>query len=96
MLKNQVDFGREDVSQSSESSNFDSATTSTNAWQAGNKRDELKEARKIAAKEDRDVRRWREVVTGVLVIMATLVSVATYIFLTQEQVDDFKYAVSVS
>jgi hypothetical protein len=39
---------------------------------------------------------WREIVTGMLVITAALVTVTTYIFLSREEVDDFSRGVSTT
>jgi hypothetical protein len=59
-------------------------------------RDEEKEIQKIIRKETKDVLLWREIVTGMLVITAALVTVTAYIFLSREELDDFKSGVSKS
>lgn len=57
-------------------------------------RDEEKEIQLIIKKENKAVLLWREIVTGMLVITAALVTVTTYIFLSREEVDDFSRGVS--
>jgi hypothetical protein len=59
-------------------------------------RDEEKEIQLIIRKENKAVLLWREIVTGMLVITAALVTVTTYIFLSREEVDDFSRGVSPS
>jgi hypothetical protein len=57
-------------------------------------RDETKEINNMLRKESKDVRMWREIVTGMLVITASLVTIATYIVLSREEVDAFNNGVS--
>jgi hypothetical protein len=57
-------------------------------------RDEEKEIQLIIRNENKAVMLWREIVTGMLVITAVLVTVTTYIFLSREEVDDFSRGVS--
>jgi hypothetical protein len=59
-------------------------------------RDEEKEIQLIIRNENKAVLLWREIVTGMLVITAALVTVTTYIFLSREEVDDFSRGVSPS
>jgi hypothetical protein len=59
-------------------------------------RDEEKEIQMIIRNENKAVVLWREIVTGMLVITAALVTVTTYIFLSREEVDDFSRGVSSS
>jgi hypothetical protein len=59
-------------------------------------RDEEKEIQLIIRNENKAVVLWREIVTGMLVITAALVTVTTYIFLSREEVDDFSKGVSPS
>jgi hypothetical protein len=59
-------------------------------------RDEEKEIQLIIKNENKSVLLWREIVTGMLVITAALVTVTTYIFLSREEVDDFSRGVSPS
>jgi hypothetical protein len=59
-------------------------------------RDEEKEIQLIIRNENKAVVLWREIVTGMLVITAALVTVTTYIFLSREEVDDFTRGVSQS
>jgi hypothetical protein len=59
-------------------------------------RDEEKEIQLIIRNENKAVVLWREIVTGMLVITAALVTVTTYIFLSREEVDDFSRGVSPS
>jgi hypothetical protein len=59
-------------------------------------RDEEKEIQLIIRNENKAVMLWREIVTGMLVITAVLVTVTTYIFLSREEVDDFSRGVSLT
>jgi hypothetical protein len=59
-------------------------------------RDEEKEIQLIIRNENKAVMLWREIVTGMLVITAALVTVTTYIFLSREEVDDFSRGVSTT
>jgi VIT1/CCC1 family predicted Fe2+/Mn2+ transporter len=56
-------------------------------------RDEAKEVRKLIQKESNDVRMWRELVTGMLVIISALVTITTYVFLSKEEVRAFRAGV---
>jgi ABC-type Zn2+ transport system substrate-binding protein/surface adhesin len=61
----------------------------------GSDRDETEEINKLIRKESKDVLMWREIVTGMLVITAALVTITTYVLLSREEVDDFTHGVSV-
>jgi hypothetical protein len=62
--------------------------------EAESDRDETEEINKLIRKESKDVLMWREIVTGMLVITAALVTITTYVLLSREEVDDFTRAVS--
>jgi len=51
---------------------------------------DLKEVRGLIKNESKRVRLWREVVTGALIIVATLVTVTTYVLFSRLEVDDFE------
>jgi hypothetical protein len=62
--------------------------------EAESDRDETEEINKLIRKESKDVLMWREIVTGMLVITAALVTITTYVLLSREEVDDFTHGVS--
>jgi hypothetical protein len=62
--------------------------------EAESDRDETEEINKLIRKESKDVLMWREIVTGMLVITAALVTITTYVLLSREEVDDFTHSVS--
>jgi hypothetical protein len=49
---------------------------------------------KMIRKESADVDMWREIVTGMLVITAAMVTVTTYILLSRQEVQEFSAGVS--
>lgn len=57
-------------------------------------RDETEEINRLIRKESKDVLMWREIVTGMLVITAALVTITTFVLLSREEVADFTRAVS--
>jgi hypothetical protein len=63
--------------------------------EAESDRDETEEINKLIRKESKDVLMWREIVTGMLVITAALVTITTYVLLSREEVDDFTHGVSI-
>ena len=56
----------------------------------------LREVRNLALKESKDVDTWRDLVTGVLVITACCVATASFIYLSKNESNTFKLAVSQS
>ena len=56
----------------------------------------LREVMKHTRRETKRVETWRELVTGVLVITASLVATTTFIYLNREEISAFKEAVSHS
>jgi cobalamin biosynthesis Mg chelatase CobN len=51
---------------------------------------------KMIRKESAAVDMWREIVTGMLVITAAMVTVTTYVLLTRQEVQEFSAGVSVA
>lgn len=83
---------QEDESASlSDLQSFDGSETSSRV--DSDEPDERKEMQQLVHKENADVDMWREIVTGMLVITAALVTVTAYIYLSREEVDDFKTGV---
>lgn len=55
---------------------------------------ETEEINNMLRKESKDVLMWREIVTGMLVITAALVTITTYVLLSRQEVDVFTNGVS--
>jgi glycerol uptake facilitator-like aquaporin len=73
-----------------------SANSDEESYDDGNEevdRDEVKEVRKVSSKDTTRIRFWRFVVTVVLLLTAFAVTVATYTFLAQQELENFVTAV---
>jgi hypothetical protein len=57
------------------------------------RRDEVGEVRKLSSKDTNRLRRWRIVVTGVLLLTAFAVTFTTYTLLKQQEEENFRTAV---
>ena len=55
----------------------------------------VKDVVKTIRKESKDVDMWREIVTGMLVITAAMVTVTTYVLLSRQEVQEFASGVSM-
>lgn len=80
----------EDDDLNSGTNDEDEASFSTSA----HSRDEINEINGLLRKESKAVHMWREIVTGMLVITAVLVTVTTYLILTRAEVENFSNGVS--
>jgi hypothetical protein len=59
-------------------------------------RDEVKEVRKMSSKDTTRILFWRYVVTFVLLLTASVVTIATYLFLQRQEHENFVTAVRKS
>ena len=79
---------------SSKSSNgLDVDGTVTTEEPSRHRRDEVKEVRNMSSQDTRRLRRWRLVVTGVLLLTAFAVTFTTYTLLQQQEDENFHTAV---
>ena len=87
----------DDDSLMDDSSQSESQTnTTTNGSSSEALKEQRDEIRALVEKETKDVLLWKEILTGMMIITACIVSVATYIFLSKEEVDSFTNGVSTT
>jgi hypothetical protein len=61
--------------------------------ESNDRRDEVDEVRKMSSKDTYRLRRWRIVVTSVLLLTALVVTLTTYFLLDMQEYENFKTAV---
>jgi len=88
----------DDASESSAFSNCSSTSSTSKTAGDGSSSEErranYKEVKDFTRKETESVEMWRELVTGMLVIIASLLTCGTFIFLSTEETNTFKSSVS--
>ena len=99
-------FEDEEESQLSESDNegdsdlgvssHEESSSTNHGTSSGSMGDDFREVRNYTRKETKDVETWRDLVTGVLVITACLVTMASFIYLSRNETESFKLAVCLS
>ena len=88
-----IDVDDIDDDSSKSSNGLDVDGTVTTEEPSRHRRDEVKEVRNMSSQDTRRLRRWRLVVTGVLLLTAFAVTFTTYTLLQQQEDENFQTAV---
>ena len=88
--KEEQQEGGEDMEEEDDDDETNRLSTTSNS------RDEVEEIKKIIREETKVVRNWRWVVIIAMLLVGGVVTGATYIFLSNEEEDDFEDSVSFS